>query len=188
MIFFMDTSDNSEFNRGYSPILPYLKENTDRYFLLNFMSPYSLGTKLTNLTPPYDLTVLAVQEKEEEFEHKYFDYLLYDKDAFIDLMEIMMAEYYGQNVIVLTDLSVNVISQAVECIRNFIRKRYEENTVLIEDISDLLETYDESEYEMSPMCYPIFNRDKEYYLRETVDPEELLRNSYQVEYVNGRNI
>ena len=25
----MDTSDNSEFNRGYSPILPYLKENMD---------------------------------------------------------------------------------------------------------------------------------------------------------------
>lgn len=187
MIFFVDTSEESEFRNSNYPVISYIRDNMENYYLLNFMSPYSMGDKLQHLTPSYELAVDYAKGKEEDFERKYFDYLLYDKDAFLDVMEIMMSEYYGGNVIVLTDLSAGIISEAVEVIRSFIYKRYEENPVIVRDIRDIIEC-DEEDRGMSEECIPIFARDKEYYILETSDPDDIVKNSYAVEVANGGNV
>lgn len=184
MIYFVDTSSDYGDNTRLRSIIEYIKDNMDDYYLLNFMSQLSIGDKLNSLEPKYDLAVDFAESKEEEFERKYFDYLLYDKDAFLDIMEIMMSEYYGGNVIVLTDLSSNIISDAIEIIRSFIYKRYGENPVIIRDIIDILEC-DTQDRGMDQSAYDTFLRDKEYYIMQVSDPDKLIKNSYEVEKVNG---
>lgn len=186
MIFFVDTSDDSEFNKGDYPVLNYIRELPDSYFLLNYMSSYSIGDKLDNLIPTYEMGVKFLQGKEEEFESDYLNYILFSKDQFLDIMEIMMSEYYGGNVIVLTDLKSPIIQESVDIIISFINKRYGESPIIVKAFNDFIECKEDTG--MSVECYNVFMRDKEFYSREIVDPNELLNNINSIEKANEESV
>lgn len=184
MIFFVDTSSDSEFMTGSTPIYHFIRDNPERYFLLNYMSGYSIGNKLSNLFPPFEMEKVF-KRSETEFMQTYTTYLLYNKEVFIDIMEIMMSEYYGGDVIVFTDLSVDILMVTTDLICDFIYKRYSEHPIIVKTLYDLL-NYDDQE--MDQYHHQIFMNDKEFYTIETVDVKDLQNNIGMIEDMNGSNI
>lgn len=182
MIFFVDTNPSGDFKKGYGSPFYFVRENVDKYFLLNFMSQYAMGEKITDLCPTEDMMNLYVSGEEEQFEQQYIDYILTNEKAFIAFVEIMMGEYYGGNVVIFSDFSVSLIEECVCLICEVIRKRYGERPVIVKDLSDLL-YYDDSE--MSPTGMQYFLQDKEFYVQKTTDANTIMKSIDAVEDMNG---
>jgi hypothetical protein len=162
------------------PILRYGKQ--EKYFILNYYNNVSVGTTINNLYPPYNLLQMI---DDPSFEQLYLGYILNNIDAFCDMMEIMMAEYYNSNVIVLTDFNNHIIDVTISCVMDLIRQRYGLNTFIISDIDDILEVENSIiNKSMSDIGNNVFLSDKELYVKATVDPKKLLEN---VELAGMRN-
>lgn len=164
-------------------ILPILR-SSDKYFILNYFSNISLGTNISRLFPSKYLLDTCTPD-HLEFEQIYFNYLLNDIDAFTDLMEIMMANYYNENVIVLTDFNNNIINATICCIMKFIKQRYGYSCSIINCLDDLLEAKESS---FSDTGLQIFIQDKELYIKNTVDPQKLMDNLEVMGKENDRRI
>src|SRR5574344_263206 len=100
---------------GDARILSVYYVSPDRFTVLNLFSNIGLGKMLTKLFPPDNLLRMAKYDSAE-FMNLYTNYVTNDLDAFQDFMEIMMASYYSQDVLVLTDLISPVITPMIECI------------------------------------------------------------------------
>ena len=152
--------------------LPLVVSTPEKYFILNIFNPVNLGTPLGGLFPPEGLLKLAPYDSAQ-FEQLYINYIVSNEVAFQDFLEIMMAYYYNNEVLILTDLYSPVIEPMIDCIMKLIQKRYGYICSIVESLDDLIYARDS---EMSEQGFAMFVQDREWYLRRTVDPNELLKN------------
>lgn len=164
-------------------VLPVLR-SSDKYFILNYFSNISLGTNISRLFPPKYLLDICMPSNIE-FDEMYFNYIMNDIDAFTDMMEIMMANYYNENVIVLTDFNNEIINATVCCIIKLIKQRYGYSCCIINDFEDLFEAKDSS---FSDIGLKTFISDKELYTRNTVDPQKLIDNLEVIGAENDKHL
>lgn len=151
-------------------VFPVLMATPDRYFMLNLFNKIDLGRKLTKLFPPNELLQYAPYDSDQ-FTEVYQAYVENNQEAFKDFMEIMMAHYYNTDVIVLTDLSSPVIFPIMETIMKIIQKRYGYLCYIVTELQDLFHC---KESDMSIEGAINFLRDKEWFIKETVDPKKVL--------------
>ena len=116
-------------------LLPVYYLSPERFRVLNMFSNIGLGKMLTKLFPPDNL-LRMVRYDSIEFLNMYTNYVMNDLDAFQDFMEIIMANYYSQDALVLTDLKSPVITPMIECIIQIINSRYGLNPYIIQEISN----------------------------------------------------
>lgn len=142
--------------------------------IMNFISPIVIGVSLNNLIPRNDVTQLFYQSIDsypsssdekvyyrELFRSSYLQYLC-EYDPFMCIMDIMVADYLNpDNIIILTDLNNELVSNMVECISQFIYDRWRYTTATIFDIEDYMNI---KQSEIDPKFIGVFNADKEYYL------------------------
>lgn len=152
-------------------VLPVLMATPDKYFMLNLFHQVDLGKKLSKLFPPSSIFEYVPYDSDQ-FPDVYQAYVEKNPDAFKDFMEIMMAYYYNTEVIVLTDLSSPVIYPIMETIVKLIQKRYGYLASIVSEMPDLFHC---KESDMSEQGAINFLRDKEWFVRETVDPEKVLQ-------------
>jgi hypothetical protein len=164
-------------------MLPILR-SSDKYFILNYFSNISIGTNISRLFPPKYLLDICMPNKLE-FEQMYLQYILNDKDAFTDFMEIMMANYYNENVTILTDFNNEIVNTTICCIIKLIQQRYGYSCFIINDLNDLLEAKDSS---FSDVGIQVFLKDKEMYIYNTVDPQQLMDNLEVMGIENDKHI
>ena len=78
------------------------------------------------------------------------------------IMDIMMADYLNaDNIVILTDLNNELVSNMVECIAQFIYDRWLYSTAIVYEIEDY---YSLKQSELDPSMLGVFNADKAYYL------------------------
>lgn len=165
-------------------LLPVYYLSPERFRVLNLFSNIGLGKMLTKLFPPDNL-LRMVRYDSIEFLNMYTNYVMNDLDAFQDFMEIIMANYYSQDALVLTDLKSPVITPMIECIIQIINSRYGLNPYIIQEISDLGYA---KETDMTYAGTGQFMNDKEWYVRRTTTPENIEEKIRVMEHVNEIHI
>ena len=172
----------------------YFKTNPEKFYLMNFCSIYNIGEPVKNLLPPPNIINVNIRNDyynlveaymdTEEFRNSYLSYLC-SYDAFLGILEIMINDYYYDNVVIITDLKNNMICTLVDLISQFIYDRYMYQPIIINDILDLSV--------MKVTSIPIerlgiFQSDKEYYVKHTVDPKKLLDEVDKLEVANSGTV
>jgi hypothetical protein len=109
---------------------------TDKTKILNFNSFNEKYPRL-HLLPPYSLGA----KSEYDFDVKYAQWIMNDKDAFIDFMQIIYPLYQGYDVFLLVD-DGPVMEMLVESLQKFIQQRYGYNSAYITCMDDLLNAED----------------------------------------------
>lgn len=142
--------------------------------LMNFISPLAIGVPVRNLIPNNEITQLFYSSTDlspcsnedkvyyrELFRSSYLQFLC-EYDPFMGIMDIMMADYLNaDNIVILTDLNNELVSNMVECIAQFIYDRWLYSTAIVYEIEDY---YSLKQSELDPSMLGVFNADKAYYL------------------------
>lgn len=140
------------------------------------MSMLNVGKAVKNLVPPmiiashyymseddYPNSQDEKQTHLEIFRNEYLKFLC-EQYPFIGIMEIMMEDFYNSDgVIVVTDLSSDMVYNMIECIGQFIYDRWHYPIAIVSEAEDF--NMPTNQVEMDPRCIGIFNADKEFYLK-----------------------
>ena len=166
----------------------YFAINPEKYHIMNFLSKFNIGDTIKNLIPPSNIFNNRVMDYyrnyNEQFRIMYLQYLC-SYDAFLSILEIMMNDYYYDNIVILTDTDNEITLGLLELISQFIYDRYMYQPIIINDIEDLTVIKPES----IPMeRIGIFQNDKEYYIRQTTDPKKLLDQIDDLEVANSGTV
>ena len=143
---------------------------------MSFMTMLAIGKTVKNLVPPMNIAEHyymseddfpnSQDEKETHigiFRSMYLQFLC-EQYPFVGIMEIMMEDFYNSDgVIVITDLSSNMVYNMIECICQFIYDRWRYPTAIVSEAEDFNMPINQSE--IDPRCIGIFNADKEFYLK-----------------------
>lgn len=172
----------------------YFTLNPEKFYLMNFCSNYNIGESVKKLFPPPNIINVYVRNDynnlieaymdTEEFKNSYLNYLC-SYDAFLGILEIMMNDYYYDNVAIITDLKSNIVCTLIDLISQFIYDRYMYQPIVINDILDLSVMKQTS---IPVERLGIFQSDKEYYVKHTVDPKKLLDEVDKLEVANSGTV
>lgn len=174
MIYFADQS-----------IWNYAYLNRDKYFVRSFMSTISIGSSIDNaLIPPENIQEYYLSQDMESFRKQYMAYLdtYY---AHLAIMDMMMDVYYNPDLIIITDLNNDFVINIIECIQSYIYMRYGYRCTVVYDIDDLLHTDVKDGF--GPQFYPMFYRDKRWYINETMDPQTIIEHMDEIEDMSNNH-
>lgn len=181
MINFVASNPDTRVVLGDDPrLLPLLTSDPNNR-IYNLFGLYNIGTMLYGLAPNVDIWHLG----ELDFYTAYRAFIWNSPDAFFSLMRVMMDDYEGHNVYIITNLDHDVISTMVECISEYYQERYGFECGFIYSIEDI-EYIEEGEVTYEHMN--TFMADKEYYIRNTTNPQELMQQIYSLEDSSGNTI
>ena len=124
--------------------------NNSKSILMNLFSNIIIGETVLSITPPQEIAELFYKSIESapfndedkvifrsEFRNRYMSYLC-EYDPFMGIMDIIIADYYSDDdVIVLSNLDDEMISNIIECISQFIYDRWHYSTAIVNDKDDL---------------------------------------------------
>lgn len=152
-----------------------------KYSLRSLYAPIGIASKaipITDIDPPTELQHYYLIGDMESFRYYYLQYLESYKPL-LSLIDLVLGEYYNDDVIVFTDLSYDFDCVIIECISMVINRRYGTNSIMIntvEDMNDCLFNANTSKENKPIACIQRFMNDKEWYYRQTIDSKELLEN------------
>lgn len=168
MINFIPCNYDQSIVLGEDPRLyPYIVSDKSN-LILNYYGYYNIGKPIFGLEPPVEI----FNAPETELIQKYSTMLFYDPNCLKVLIDIALAEYYGSDVYIITDINHPVIEQLVSCVSDWFRYRYGFICGFVYTVEDLL---DIEEGEIMPDKFDVFLQDKEWLVRETANVKELLR-------------
>lgn len=166
----------------------YFVINPEKYHIMNFLSKYNIGDTIKNLIPPSNVFNNRVMDYytnyNEQFRTIYLQYLC-SYDAFLSILEIMMNDYYYDNIVILTDTNNEITISLVELISQFIYDRYMYQSIIINDIEDLTVIKQKT---IPAERIGVFQNDKEYYIRQITDPKKLLEQIDELEVANSGTV
>lgn len=181
MIYFVSCNRDQRIMLGEDPSLyPILRADPNTIFF-NLLGFYSIGKPLMNIIPPAEICY----DDDVSFKYKYSAMLQMNPEIFFDLMSIMINEYYGYDVVVVTDLNHPLTETVVDCVIEWFYIRYGFQCAIINTLEDKKYCKD-GEIQSEKM--QVFMRDKEYFTRESIDPKELLNSLDQLEELNINEI
>lgn len=143
-----------------------------------------------NITPPAEISAYFMNGDMEAFRYFYLQYLETYKPL-LSIINLVLDEYYNDDVIVLTDLSVDYGCNVLECISTIINRRYGSNCVMInnaDDMNNYIFDANTSKEVKPEICIQRFMNDKEWYYNQVINGKEKeLLNSVDVmeEYSYG---
>lgn len=152
-----------------------------KYSLRSLYAPIGIASKaipIVDVDPPPELQRYFFNGDMEGFRYYYMQYLESYKPL-LSLIDLVLGEYYNDDVIVLTDLSLDMSVNSIECISMVINRRYGANSIMIntiEDMNDCLFNANTVKERRSISCIQRFMNDKEWFYKETIDSKELLDN------------
>ena len=127
----------------------YVSSNT-KSVIMNLFSNIIIGDAVISVTPTSEIAFLyylstdmyPISEEEKlhnriRFRTEYLKYLC-EYDQFMGIMDIIIADYYtDDNVIILSNLNDEMVSNIIECISQFIYDRWHYSTDIVFDKEDL---------------------------------------------------
>lgn len=177
MINFIASNRDTSIILGDDPrLLPLISLNPNNR-IYNLFGLYTVGQNLYGLAP--DVSIWNMDELD--FYNAYRNFIRGNPDSFMSLMTLMMDDYEGHDVYVITDLDNIVVSTMVECISEYYQERYGFECGFIYSVEDI--EYIE-EGEISYECMNVFMADKEYYIRHKTNANELMGQIYNLEETN----
>jgi hypothetical protein len=179
MIVFVPTNPDPKIVLGEDPRLFQALKERDNTFFYNILSQYSIGIALNKFIPDTEMW----WEDEEQFTFNYMNFLRFTPIPFYSILTILMHQYMNEDVVVVCDMSDDRRLQIIECIMAHIYERYGCRTSIVSTLEDLLYA-DPSEIENSAN----FIYDKEFYLSEVIDADELQKQIINIEEINGYHI
>ncbi len=181
MIYFVSCNKDRNILLGEDSRLYPILYNDENTVLFNFMGYYSIGRQLPFLTPPPEIWY-----GDEMGYITNYPKVLQSHEAWLDIMRIMMADYYGKRVVIVTDLDSDQVASSVDIILDYIYKRYNYMPKIISTLDDLLEPVEDSLND--PFGSQVFLMDKEAFVKETVDMNDLEKNMEGMYDINTRMI
>ena len=153
--------------------------NHSKSVIMNLFSKLIVGETVFGITPPHDIFVLLTQSLDdapfndeykvqlrEEFRSRYLAYLC-EYEPFMGIMDIIIADYHtDDNVIILTDLDNEIVSNIIECIAQFIYDRWHYSTATVNDIEDLNNI---TVSEVEPEFLGVYHADIDFYMKNRKD-------------------
>jgi len=129
---------------------------------------------IDNITPPVEIMHYYTTGDMEGFRYYYLQYLESYKPL-LSLIDLVLGEYYNDDVLVLTDLSNDFCCNVLECVALVINRRYGTNSIMIncmEDMNDCIFNANTSKEIKSNECIQRFMNDKEWYYKQTMNGKE----------------
>jgi len=151
----------------------YLITNS-KAILMNLFSKIIVGESVGSIVPTHEIASLFYMSVEDapfseedkvkfrsDFRNNYLAFLC-EFNQFMGIMDIIIADYYSDdNVIILTDLENELVSNIIECISQFIYDRWHYSTAIVNDKEDL----DNIKIsEVDPDFLGIYNADIAFYM------------------------
>lgn len=134
----------------------------------------SKGIPINDVNPPREIMHYFMIDDMETFRYYYLQYLESYKPL-LSLIDLVLGEYYNNDVIVLTDLSNDYCCSVLECVALVINRRYGSNSIMInciEDMNDCIFNANTSKEVKSNDCIQRFMNDKEWYYSQTINGKE----------------
>lgn len=174
---------------GGSNLIPFLvmdqNMSSPKWAKFNFMNMAQIGQIVGQMFPPRQMLEYFRMDGMEtpEFDSNYAQYLIGDNQAFTAFMSIILGEYYYHNAFVLYDDSSPLIENLVDSISKVIQCRYGITPKCVHEEIDMYYLGDDEE--MPDVGHQVFMQDKERYTILTTDINNLERQTYQMEEING---
>ena len=168
----------------FTEIGMYPLVNSRGFHMFNFLCPTMVGVRVDKMFPAAQVLEKAAYDTNL-FESFYLNWLMRDKEAFMDFMTMMMGDYYSENAIVFTDLNYEIVETIIDCLIKFIRERYGLKAIIAYDIEDIICNYDTIVTKEKALQ---FIEDKEWYTKNSVDPDVLANNIDKVEDMNAESL
>lgn len=130
--------------------------------MYNFSSLTQLVPRLVYLFPAFDPSV-----PREQLEYQYYQYLAFNENAFVELMQIMFPLYEGKDVFIcISTGDVNVMTSWMnELLMGYIKDRYGYMPVIINESEDII-AFNESDFRFSLQGILNMDSDRERYMQE----------------------
>lgn len=137
--------------------------NTDDFRIFNLLSIAEVGTKLYNLIPPFTYTDYS--DDNIRFDIDYYNYIISNNLAFVDLMQIMYNEYdrgIDNYSVVLID-NDDIRDSLRDSLIKLIQQRYGINSFIINELDDwnYIESSQATNFDINGIYQ--FDQDKERY-------------------------
>lgn len=121
-------------------LLVAYRPDTYHFYEFNLSSPINQGVPLPNLLPNPEVIPPQVIENDLasiEFDGYYTNYLLNDRAAFFQLLNIMNPLYQDPEACVIVYISLSPVRDTIlEALLKFIQQRYQYSPYLVMDIGD----------------------------------------------------